>query len=184
MRRSVLVLAVLTLAAPAMAQAQRPAQPAQPTAVPGLQSNQPIAIEADRLEVRDRDKIAVFSGNVQVTQGQTRMRATSMRVFYDGDVAPGAGGSQQSIRRIEASGPIVITQPEQTATGEQATYDMASRTILLSGNVVLTQGRNVVRGPRLRIDMRTNQATLEGGRVQGLLVPGEAPPQPAPRPQR
>ncbi len=173
----------LLAAAPAFAQGARTQSSSLPNA-----SNEPISIEADRLEVRDREKIAVFAGSVVVNQGHTRMRASAMRVFYDGDVAPGAGGSSSSIRRIEASGPIVVNQPDQTATGDSATYDMATRTISLVGNVVLTQGRNVVRGPRLRIDMRTNQAFIEGGRVQGLLVPGEGAPQaPAPpsnRPQR
>jgi lipopolysaccharide export system protein LptA len=161
------------------------AQGARPGANLPNASNQPIAIEADRLEVRDREKVAVFAGGVTVTQGHTRMTASSMRVLYDGDVAPGAGGSASSIRRIEASGPIVVTQPDQTMTGQSAIYEMATRVIVVTGNVVLTQGRNVVQGPRLTLDMRTNHAVIERGaggqgeRPRMLLVPGEAPPPPA-----
>ena len=34
--------------------------------------DQPIEIESDRLEVRDNDFVAVFSGNVSVVQGPTQ----------------------------------------------------------------------------------------------------------------
>ena len=45
-----------------------------PNALQGFQRNRndPIKIEANALEVRDKDKTAVFTGNVMVQQGDTQ----------------------------------------------------------------------------------------------------------------
>ena len=65
-----LIAAALLLAAGPLA-----AQPSKgpPNALQGFSQNrdQPVHIEASTLEVRDKDKMATFSGNVRVTQGDT-----------------------------------------------------------------------------------------------------------------
>jgi Uncharacterized protein conserved in bacteria len=43
-------------------------------ALQGQNNGQPIHIEAMTLEIRDKDKTATFSGNVQVVQGDTTMK--------------------------------------------------------------------------------------------------------------
>ena len=99
--------------------------------------DQPVHIESATLEVRDKEKIATFSGNVKVTQGDTGMRCKSLVVFYDQDndgpdkgktmqaATPGPGG-QQKIKRLEARGGVVVTQKDQKATGELGTFDARS----------------------------------------------------------
>ena len=159
------------------------AQQGTPNALQGFSQNKdkPVQIEAATLEVRDKDKVATFSGDVNVTQGDTNMRCKSLLVFYDQDskssgnmkaAQPGPGG-QSSIKRLEARGGVVVTQKDQTATGEAGIFDMKSNTITLSGKVTVTQGQNVLRGDRLIVDMTTGAARVEsgGGRVQGLFVP-------------
>ena len=52
----------------------------------GLMSTEakgPVAIEADSLEVFDKEQKAIYSGNVVVTQGETVMKAQKMVIFYD-----------------------------------------------------------------------------------------------------
>jgi len=174
----------------------------------GTNSKDPIQIEADRLVILDKDKKAVFSGNVNVAQGDMTMRAQNVVVFYAGSAAKsvtaeavkpppneakggsagdtaksGAGGAQQ-ITRIEADGGISVKQKDQTATGEKAVYDAAQQTVRLSGNVVLSQGENVVRGDSLVVDLRTRSSRIESegskpGRVFFLGVPGRGKPDPA-----
>ena len=110
-----------------------------PNALQGFSQNrdQPVHIEAASLEVRDKDKVATFSGNVVVTQGDTSMRCKSLVVFYDQEdgkggktsmkaAQPGPGGKQQ-IRRLEAIGGVVVTQKDQTATGELGIFDMKTQ---------------------------------------------------------
>ena len=62
-----------------------PAPTTRPNALQGFQQNrgQPVQIEAARLEVRDKDKMATFSGNVKVVQGDTTMRCKTLVVFYE-----------------------------------------------------------------------------------------------------
>jgi len=207
---------LLIAAALVMSGAPLHAQPASkgpPNALQGFSQNrdQPVHIEAATLEVRDKDKVATFSGNVRVTQGDTGMRSKSLLVFYEQNTGnaeksgkpdqpkplqaaePGPGG-QQSIKRLEAHGGVVVTQKEQTATGDLGIFDMKTNTVTLIGNVVMTQGQNVLRGDRLVVDLTSGVSRVESGkngtgRVQGLFQPGSGGPElpkpgaaPAPRP--
>ena len=81
--RMMLAAALLASAVPC-ALAQSGASNA-PNALQGFQQNrgQPVQIEALRLEVRDKDKVATFSGNVKVVQGDTTLRCKSLVVFYE-----------------------------------------------------------------------------------------------------
>ena len=131
--------------------------------------DKPVHIEAATLEVREKDKQATFSGNVHVVQGDTTMRCKVLVVYYDNNQpggmkssTPGVGGASQ-ISRLEAKGGVVVTQPEQTATGDTGLFDMKSNTITLLGNVVVSQGGNVVRGDRLEVDMTTGVSKVSTG---------------------
>ena len=133
-------------------------------------SEHPIQIEADRLEVRDPEKLAVYRGNVRVRQGETVLEAAELRVFYTGSPT-GAGTPGSSVSRLEAGPNVVVRSNDQTASGDAAVLDMGKDLITLTGNVVLTQGGNVVRGNRLVVDLQTKQGRMEGGRVQTLITP-------------
>jgi len=115
------------------------AQPVDPPNAPQSFSqnrDQLVDIRAFTVEVRDRNKIATFSGNVHLVQGDTVLRCKVLAVFYDQDdtgasavksSTPGPTGSSQ-IRRMEAKGAVVLTQKDQTATGDSAIYDLNSNT--------------------------------------------------------
>jgi lipopolysaccharide export system protein LptA len=166
-------------------QAQPAAQPSgPPNALQGFSQNrdQPVNIKADALEVRDRNKIATFTGSVHLVQGDTVLRCKILVVFYDQEdtgapavksATPGPGGSSQ-IRRMEAKGSVVVTQKDQTATGDSAIYDLKDNTVTLvappGGRVTVTQGPNVMSGPKLIVNLTTNVSHFEGG-VSGLLTP-------------
>ncbi|MEO1199048.1 MAG: LptA/OstA family protein [Pseudomonadota bacterium] len=154
-------------------------QPLQTSPSLSLDSDEPVDIEADTLEVYDDQKIAIFIGNVIVRQGDLEMRSPRLQIDYTGGgaaentVAPGAG----QISRIEATGGVRIKTPDQTARGERAVYMVDDQIITLSGNVVLTQDESVLRGTELIVNLATNSSRLvstnneTGGRVRGLFVP-------------
>lgn len=176
------------------------AQPSKgpPNALQGFSQNrdQPVHIEAATLEVRDKDKVATFSGDVRVKQGDTGLRCKSLLVFYEQDNVPDAKSAdksktmtaatpgpngEQKIKRLEARGAVVVTQKEQTATGELGIFDMKTNTVTLTGNVVMTTGPNVLRGDKLVVDLTSGVSRVESakngtGRVQGLFLPGSAGP--------
>jgi lipopolysaccharide export system protein LptA len=147
-----------------------------------------VQIEAASLEVRDKDKIATFNGNVKVVQGDTTMRCRSLVVFYDQQnkdsqpagqtmkaASPGPGGSSQ-ISKLEARGGVTVNQKDQTATGDSALFDMKANTVTLQGNVVVSQGPNIMRGDKLVVDLATGVSRVDGkGPVKMLLVPGTQP---------
>jgi lipopolysaccharide export system protein LptA len=193
--RSVLSAALMLggfgLADVARAQAAKePAAKQKGGAIPGPMQGfsrnrkDPVKIEANALEVRDRDKTAVFMGNVVVVQGETTLRCSELKVFYEGDTLTGqtqkvaaAGTAAQRIRRLEAGGGVIITAKEQKATGDSGVYDLRANTMTLNGNVVVTQGQNVMQGDRLVVELGTGTSRLEAGgkpgpnRVKGLFVP-------------
>jgi len=172
--------AALMASAPAMAQNHGP-----PNALQGFahNRNEPIRIESQSLEVRDKDKTATFIDNVKVTQGDTTLESRRLVVYYNDEATGGAavkrtaaGAPNQQIRRLEADGGVVVTQRDQTAVGDKGIYDMATNSMTLVGNVVVTQGKNVIRGDRLWVDLATGISRVESrsggkGRVQGVFLP-------------
>jgi lipopolysaccharide export system protein LptA len=159
------------------------AQQGPANALQGFSSNrgQPVKIQAASLEVRDKDKVATFSGDVHVVQGDTNMRCKTLLVYYEGGAsADGAksdgvkaaqpgGGSQ--IRRMEAHGNVVVTQKDQVATGDRGDFDMRANTVTLTGKVVVTKGQDLLRGERLVVNLTDGVSRMEGGRIEGLFNP-------------
>lgn len=189
MPRVLTVLLALALAPAALAPADALAQGSMSEAFKGFGANRkdPIQIEADSLEVFDKDRNAVFTGNVNVRQKDTVLKTQRLKVFYEGKAAEGLAqastGSNQQIRRFEAEGRVLITQKDQTVTGDHGWFDMRSQTSQILGSVILTQGKNVARGDRLTIDLKTGQYKLDnsGGRVQLILEPQKNEATPAGR---
>lgn len=168
------------------------AAPSSGTAVPGFRHNthQPINITADKLEVQQNEKIAIFSGKVVAVQGEMTLRADILKVHYRGTAAtpaaagadpaskPAAGKSENAmgaISEIDAYGHVFLVAPDETAQGAQGVYNVMNHTMVLSGNpVVLTRDKNVLTGKRVRMNLDTGMSVLTpvaGGRVHGLFVP-------------
>ena len=166
-----------------------------------LSGDKPIQIESDKLEVHDKDDTAIFTGNVNVVQGTTLMKAGRMVVHYikggngagesgktegageggktEGAVGGTIGGGSSSIKSIDVDGKVYVKSDDQIATGDHGTFDMQSQVLVLEGDqVVLTQGDNVVIGCKLTANLKTGLSNLDGcgsagnkGRVKVLLTP-------------
>jgi lipopolysaccharide export system protein LptA len=179
-----MIFASVFAAALALASADAGAQGGPANALQGFSKNrnEPVKIQAASLEVRDKDKVATFAGDVHVVQGDTDMRCKVLVVFYEQDpgkpampaAQPGPGGAQQ-IRRMEAKGGVVVTQKEQTATGDTGEFEMRANTVTLTGNVVVTKGETVMRGQKLVVNLTTGVSRMDGGRVEGIF---SNPPRP------
>ena len=140
-------------------------------------SDQPIDIEADKLEVLDAEKRAIFSGNVIAKQGGMTLRTRELSVDYTG--SQGLSGSNANITRIKATGKVLITTDNnQTATSDWADFQVIEQVMTIGGNVVLSQGENVIKGDRLVIDLKTGRSRFENEgqltaskRVRGIFKP-------------
>src|ERR1044071_6446121 len=110
-----ILLIACSIAWQASAQTRPSRDTGTPNAMQGFSKNkgQPVNIEAERLEVHDKDKTAMFTGKVQVNQGDTTMRSKTLTVFYVGQpgkddtakpVAKAPGSGEQKIKKLEAKG--------------------------------------------------------------------------------
>ena len=128
----------------------------------GSNDGEPIEIEAGELRVEDQNNTATFVGDVVVTQGETSLETQRLKVFYagSGTQAP-EGAVQQRISRLEAEGGVYISSKDQTAKGDEASFDMNQEVMVMTGKeVVLSQGPNVVVGNKLTVNLKTGQANL------------------------
>jgi lipopolysaccharide export system protein LptA len=194
-----LAFIILALSAPVIAAAQTP-HPAGGVAPPLLgnpaqgmlneNQDQPIQIDAATLEVRDKEKMATFAGDVQVVQGDTTIKCQKLVVFYGPEPGTAAAASQakrqqqqpqpqaqqpqgqqqqagtmparsQDIRRIEARGGVTVISKDQTASGDLGIYDLKTKTITLLHNVTVAQGKNVLHGERVVVDTVSGNAHFD-----------------------
>ncbi len=171
----------------------------------GTDSKEPIKIDADKLDVLDKESKAIFSGNVVAVQGKTTIKCARMTILYDnrgqGPAAQGAAGASRpatvprpapaasgqaadgGIKRLDCDGPVTVTSEDQVATSQRAVFDREKDQVVMTGGVALAKGPNVQRGERLVYNTKTGIANFDGGeiggRVQGFFVPGSADPPPA-----
>jgi lipopolysaccharide export system protein LptA len=162
---------MLALAAPVSAAAQAPRAGAAGPA-PGILQNenqdQPIQIDAATLEVRDKDKMATFSGDVQVVQGDTTIKCQKLVVFYGAERGAGgaqagnqAGGAKQAANTAQAAAPGAPQQPG--APVPQRTQDI--RLIEARGGVTVISKDQNASGDLGVYDLKKKTITLTGNVV-------------------
>ncbi|WP_300973202.1 LptA/OstA family protein [Sphingomonas sp. LHG3406-1] len=126
------------------------------SALKGHNSNAPIDVASDRIEVQDRADRAIFAGNVKVRQAELTLDTQRLTVAYT------STGNLQ-IDRLDASGGVVVRSPSETARGNFGVYDLNRRIITLIGAVQLERGESRISGARLTIDLDSGRAVVDGG---------------------
>lgn len=151
--RALLVALAVLGATPALAQKAAAPAPADK-----------ITITGDNFVVDDARKEAVFTGNVVVVQPDLSIKADRVVSLY------GAAGPS-SITSFEAAGHVVLTTPDQVATGDLAVFDPKTRMLTLTGNVVVTNPSGQVQSKKLVVNLKTKKSvfTNAGGRVTGVF---------------
>ncbi|MBI1274762.1 lipopolysaccharide transport periplasmic protein LptA [bacterium] len=167
--------------------------PGAPGGKKGDDSNKPIEITADQLEVFQDKHQAIFTGKVVAVQGETTINADKMVVLYrapddkaaatpPAKDAQAAGGDAQRIQQVDVEGNVLISTPKENARGQRGSYFVEQKVMRLYGDVVLTQGQNVLKGSALEYNTATGYSRVvsggspaangaKGGRVKGLFVP-------------
>jgi lipopolysaccharide export system protein LptA len=187
------IAAALLCSSGARAAAEKPSGPNDSAAIfPGTSSKEPISIDADKLVYYDKEHKAVYSGNVVVIQGDTKMTCSAMSVFLDHAPTTGApapskeaapqsangqsgGAADAGVKHLDAAGPVTVVSKTQVATGDSGSYDKVEGKVRLIGHVTLSDGQNVTKGDKLTYDLKSGQATVDtsakSGRVHGQFVP-------------
>jgi LPS export ABC transporter protein LptC/lipopolysaccharide transport protein LptA len=139
-------------------------------------SNGPITIAANRLDVSDAGKTALFTGSVRTEQAGSYLTTPELEVFYEGEgmmggsATPPAGAdvkaasSAGKVRRIVAKKPVVMKRMNgDVVTSDSADFDAETQSAVLSGEVIMTSGTNRrAAGDRVEIDEAQGTILLTG----------------------
>ena len=125
-------------------------------------SDQPVEVTADQLNVDRQNGNAVFTGNVLIIQGDLRLAAGMVEVIY------GETDSGTEIERVVATEGVLVTRGEDAAEGQEAEYLVQDASLTLTGDVLVTQGPTAIAGDRMTIDLTTGSGTVSG-RVRTTL---------------
>ena len=142
--------------------------PSQAQVFAGQNTDAPVNVAADHGELLGRQDRATLAGNVVITQGALTLRAARTTIAF-------SSGGGFKIHRLDATGGVVVTRGDQSASGEVAIYDFDRRIITLAGGVVLNRGSDRLTGGRLVIDLTSGISSIDGkvgGGSSALGTPG------------
>lgn len=127
-------------------------------------STLPIDLVADKGSYDQLAGIAVYEGNVKVTQGVSTIWADKLTIILKNNAA----------ERIEGIGNPVkfkFVGDKQPVYGEakQAVYQVVTKKVTLTGDAVVKQGTDVVKGSVLTYNL--DSEIIEGSRVKMTFMP-------------
>lgn len=139
----------------------------------------PIDITAESMELLDREGVSRWRGKVDVRQGENRLVADEVDVFYSESRASGSS----EIVKIVAKGAVAYITPEEIARGDRGEYRVETDQIEMCGNVTLIQGKSTLKGECLLVEPSVGRSRIvaakgsaaaakPGERVRGVLYPG------------
>ncbi|MGH1421954.1 MAG: LptA/OstA family protein [Hyphomonas sp.] len=132
-----------------------------------------IYSDADRIESVESDNAAYLIGNVDIQQGDARLRADKVTIKFhqaaDGEKS-GLTSGFGDVRQIIAEGNVFYVTPEMKAKGDRGVYEQHTDTITMTGNVALMRERDVAEGQSLKIEIGNRRTTLDGGSSTSRMV--------------
>jgi len=147
--------------------------------------DKPVNLEADRVTIDDSKKIAVFEGNVVLTQGTLQIRGDRMEVRQDKE------GFRQG---ITWGSPAHFRQKREgfdeyiEGWAERIEYDGRAESVQMFNRAQLKRGQDEVRGNYISYDSRSeffqvtgagSPAAESGGRVRAVIQRKSKDPPPA-----
>jgi lipopolysaccharide export system protein LptA len=137
---------------------------------------QPIEVEADRLEVRELENISIYEGNVALIQGSLNIRSDRLIIHFN---------DAHELTLMEMSGqPASLRQldnEQQEMLGEALEIDyIASKSLLeLRRSAFFRHAGDLIKGELIRINTDTNAIEASGKsadeRVKMVIKPRQNP---------
>lgn len=133
-------------------------------------SNSPVDISSNRLDVNDNTKTAVFSGTVTAVQDGASMTTPELEITYEGNATPQPGApanAEQSggkLKRMVAKTAVTLKQANgDTVTSRGADFDAVTQRAVLDGEVVMVQLPDKrATADKAEIDQAANTVLLTG----------------------
>ncbi len=127
----------------------------------------PIVITADAMELQRKTNTIIYKGNVLVVRDDVKVTSDVLSARYD----PKDGG----LRSVVAEGTVRVRDGGREMTGDKAVFDGPEETITVSGNTTVRDGNNSISGDRVTIYVKEDRILVEnsGGRVRAVVFPGQ-----------
>ena len=126
--------------------------------------SEPIHIVADELIAYNDEKYADFVGNVKVTQGEFTLTTDKLTIHYEGELLEEKedSGDEGVLKKIIATGNVIIDSEDYHAEADRAEYDKDSKTVVLSGqNAKVVSGKNSITGSKITYNQNSSQVKVE-----------------------
>ncbi len=133
-------------------------------------SKKDVNIEADSMEVLDKQKKAIFTGKVDAKREDVTLHTDKLVVDY-ADTKQKDGSNKTEVTFLDATGHVVIITSKQHITGDWAKMDVKANQLTVGGDVTVTQDKTIINGKKLFVDLDKNTSQMSGGRVRGSFVP-------------
>ncbi len=133
-------------------------------------SKKDVNIEADSMEVLDKQKKAIFTGKVDAKREDVSLHSDKLVVDY-AVTKQSDGSNKTDVTFLDATGNVLIVTSSQRITGDWAKMDVKANQLTVGGDVTVTQDKTVIKGKKLFVDLDKNISQMSGGRVRGSFVP-------------
>ena len=132
--------------------------------------SKPMNLEADRVTVDDAKQIAVFTGNVVLTQGTMVMRGDKMEVRQDkSGFRQGTMWGNLAYFRQKRDGVDEVIE----GWAERVEYDGRAEKVQMFNRAMLKRGQDEVRGSYISYDVNTEFFQVDGGAKSASSKPGD-----------
>jgi|GEM_PF-2434407 len=114
-----------------------------------------IKVNADKLQIRYNESVAIFSGRAVLVHNQLSLSADSIKVLYDNT-------KSMTPVRVEADGHVKITNTF-LITCQKAVYRIKDGVVKLEGGVKASEKSNTLYGEKMTYNMKKRQLLMSGG---------------------
>lgn len=137
--------------------------------------NKKLHITSDKLVSNQNELYIKFIGHVKAVHGETTINSDQLKVFYSKGNNEKQEPGKENIKKIVATGNVVITLNNGLAECDRAVYLTKTKTITLTGKTVrLLSEKNNITGKKITIYQETGQIVIEGNsdtRVNAFFEP-------------
>ena len=133
-------------------------------------SDAPVDFNAGHMELQDKQKRVILTGDVVITQAELRLTADRTLMAY-------TDAGKLTLQRVDANGHVVVTRNDERASSDVAVYDLTRKIITMVGHVVLDRRNgDKLGGGRLVIDLNTGISSIDGHAASSqIAAPGGMP---------
>ena len=135
-------------------------------------SDQPIQVEADTLEIRDNDNISVYTGNVSLVQGSMQIHSDKLTIHFNDNkelLLMQMSGTPATFRQLDNDNREMLGQ------ARQLDYHEADSLLVLTGNARFESNGDLIEGSTIRINTRNDFVEANGAsaeeRVRVVIQP-------------